>query len=342
MKNRFYQTVLPYTGLLLLSLVCAAPASGQIVSPLQTGHYTPSAQNVRDMSHPIPGLFPIWYNMYAFGDTYVARDGSAITNLNQIFPNLDVDVNLDVKAFASIPMVFWASRSIAPLGNAKYLGGLSANYAYVTGSVVTERQAIIGDSSITRVVDGSYSGLGDLFFLPLGLSWALGKADVTLTYGFAAPTGRYATGGEDNLGLGFWTHQFQGFGYFYPVAEQSTAFMVGATYEMNSKIKDADVRPGSRFSLEYGFSQYLSERFEVAAQGGHNWQIGDDSGDDVYWDPTVHDRKSTVAFIANYWPWKGRLAVSVKYGLDYGARARFVTNYVMFNVLLIPNFLTGS
>ena len=331
-------------GALFLSLGFPDAAVGQVVSPIQTGHYSPATQNVRDMSNPIPGLFPIWYNMYAFGDTWVDRDGNKLTNLDQILPNLDVDVKLDLKTVATIPMVFWASRPIGFLGGANYLGGLSLNYAFVEGTVVTERQAIIGDSTITRVSDGSYSGLGDMFFLPLGLSWGLEKADLTLTYGFAAPTGTYETGGEDNLGLGFWTHQFQGFGYFYPVPEKSTALMVGMTFEVNSTIKDADVRPGSRFSVEYGISQYLTERLELAAQGGHNFQITDDSGEDVcqLCDPSVHDKKSTLAFYGNFWAWKERLAVSLKYGFDYGARQRFLTNYLMLNILFIPDILTGS
>ena len=47
--------------------------------------------------------------------------------------------------------------------------------------------------------------------------------------------------------------------------------MLGLTYELTTEIKDAEVNPGNRFTLEWGFSQYLSERLEVAVQGGFNW-----------------------------------------------------------------------
>lgn len=80
----------------------------------------------------------------------------------------------------------------------------------------------------------------------------------------------------------------------------------------------------------------------MAVQGGHNFQISDDTGDGVYWDASKPDRKSTVAFYGNYWPWEGRLAVALKYGLDYGARGRGLTNYWMLNILFIPNILTGE
>ena len=118
--------------------------------------------------------------------------------------------------------------------------------------------------------------------------------------------------------------------------------MLGLTYELNGTIEDADVKPGSRFSLEYGLSQYLREQLEVGIQGGHNWQVGDDSGQDVIWDPSNHDRKSMLAFSAAYWPWKNRLHVSLKYGFDYGSRQRFDNSYWMLNAIFLTNLLTGS
>ena len=321
--------------------VVPVTALAQVVSPLQTGHYTPGMQNVRDMSHPTPGLFPIWYNTFASGDKFIDKDGNTITNVNQVFPNLDVNLDYKIDTFATIPMVFWAS-DFTLLGGATYMAGLSVNYLHAEGTFTSERRTVIGDTTRTRVTEGSSSGFSDMFFLPLGLSWEQEKSSVMMTYGFAAPTGRFDVNADDNLGLGFWTHQFQGFGYFYPMADKSTALMLGLTYELNTKIKDTEVKPGNRFSLDYGISQYVSDRMELAVQGGHNWQITDDSGADVYWDAGVHDRKSSLGFYGNYWPWKGKLAVSVKYGFDYGARGRFVTNYWMLNVLFIPNLLTGS
>ena len=198
-------------------------------------------------------------------------------------------MDLKLNGFASIPSLFWASH-FKLLGGARYLAGISANYISADVSMVTERGGIVIDTTYTRKVEGINSGLSDMVVVPLGLSWGLEKADITFLYGFAAPTGKYETGSDDNLGLGFWTHQFQGFGYFYPLPDKSTAIMMGLTFEFNGRIKDADVKPGNRFSLEWGISQYLSEQFELGIQGGHNWQICDDTGDDVYWDPKFHDR----------------------------------------------------
>ena len=64
-------------------------------------------------------------------------------------------------------------------------------------------------------------------------------------------------------------------------------------------------------------------------------------GDDVFWDASYHDRKSTVAFGLAYWAVKERLYISGKYMFDYGARQRFLTNGVMLNLIFVTNALDG-
>lgn len=326
-------------------LVTAQPANAQVASPLQTGHYSPTVMNARDMAHPPSGLFVLWYNVYASSSGYIDRNGDKFENirLSDIDNRLpDIDVDLKLKGFASVPTVFWASH-FRILGGARYMVGIAPNYVRADISVITERTGIGNpDTTITRDYGGTNSGFSDLFVAPLGLSWGLERFDITAFYAFYAPTGKYETGSEDALGLGFWTHQFQGFGYYYPKPDKSTAIMLGLTYELSGKIKDVDIAPGNRFTLEWGLSQYFSEQFEVSVQGGHNWQVSDDTGDDVYWDPSYHDRKSTVAFGATFWPWKERLAITGKYGHDFGARQRFKNNNFLVNLLFIPDWLTGE
>ena len=342
MKTLLFNSALFLSCTLMLSATFASPAHGQVVSPLQAGHYSPNLQNIRDMSNPPPGLFVLWYNALFSSDTYVDRNGDEFNsiNLSQIFPRLpDITVDIDLNGFTTVPAVFWAS-GFEILGGANYMVGASQSYVSVDATILTERPGII-DTLVTHEYTGKNSGFGDLYVVPLGLSWGLEKLDLTLLYGFYAPTGKYESGSSDNLGLGFWTHQFQGYGYFYPVPAKSTAFMVGLTYELNGTIKDMDVKPGNRFTLEWGVSQFLSERFEVGVHGGHNWQITDDTGEDVWWDPTFHDRKNALALNASFWPWKERLMLNAKYAFDYGARQRFQNNYFMLNALLITDFLTG-
>ena len=309
----------------------------QVVSPLQGGHYSPGIKNIRDMATPPSGFFVLWYNAYFSSDQYIDRNGNKFNSiqLSQVHPKLpDISVSTNLSGYTSVPAFFWASKSKI-LGGAKYMAGISPNYISADASIITERSGIIIDTTYTKTISGKNTGLSDLFVAPIGLSWSASKFDFTFLYGFYAPTGKYETGSSDVVGLGFWTHQFQGYTYFYPVAEKSTAIMLGLTYELNGKIKDADVKPGNRFTLEWGLSQYLSERMEVGVHGGHNWQISDDSGDDVYWDRSFYDRKSTIVFNAGYWVWKERLMLNVKYASDYGLRQRFDNNTWMLNLVFV-------
>ena len=117
--------------------------------------------------------------------------------------------------------------------------------------------------------------------------------------------------------------------------------MLGLTYELNTKIKDEDFNPGNRFSLEYGISQYITDRFEVSAMGGNNWQVSDDKGEDAGWNATYHDRKATLGLGAAYWAVKQRLYVSARYMFDYGARQRFLTPGFMVNLIFVTNAMDG-
>ena len=321
-----------------------ASLQAQVVSPLQGGHYSPVVKNVRDMANPPPGLFFLWYNVYFSSDKYIDKDGNEFSSIrldqiHQALPN--IDVSLDLKGFTSIPALFWVSP-FTILGGANYMAGISPSFISADASIITERGGIVTDTTITRRVDGKNSGFSDLFVAPIGLSWGWTRLDATFLYGFYAPTGKYEVGSSEALGLGFWTHQFQGYGYFYPLPDKSTAIMLALTYEANGKIEDTDVDPGDRLSLEWGIDQFLSEQFQVGVQGGHNWQVRDDTGGDVYWDATVHDRKSTVAFSAAYWPWKQRLQLNLKYGFDFAVRQRFKQDTWLLNFVFIPNVLTGK
>ena len=331
----------------VLLLFGTASLNAQVTSPLQTGHYVPGVANIRDYVTPAPGFYALWYNVFLSSDTYV--DGTG------------VDVDMDLKSFATVPALFWAS-TFTLLGGARYQVSVAPSWLVADYTFVTDPGGPGFPPAGNQPIQGSVSGFSDLEVTPVGLSWALGRFkepaitdaeavqaglapprrfNLNLMYSFYAPTGRYVTGADDNIGLGFWTHQFQGFGYWYPVADQATAIMAGLTYELNSQIKDVDVTPGNRVSLEYGVSQYFTPWFELGIHGANIWQVTDDSGSDVYWDPSVHDRKGTLLFSAGFWPWSQRLYLNAKYGFDYGALQRLENDYLMLNVVFVTNLLDG-
>jgi len=342
MKRHFY-TFTYLSTLLILSMASTLTLNAQSDSPLQTGAYMTTFSNPRDMGKPPPGFFVLWYNYLAFTDTYCDRNGEAFSTLplNQIDPQLpQVDIAINLSTFATVPALFWASP-FDVLG-ATWMVGTTPLFSTSDASFVTEARGGPLDSVYRNVSESRVSGFGDLFVQPLGLFWGLNLFDLGLIYGFTAPTGRYQSGADDNIGLGFWTHQFQAWGNYYPVSDQSTAITLGLTFELNGEVKDSPLNPGNRFSMEYGISQYLSDRLELGVQGGHNLQINEDQGEDVYWDASVLDKKSTLAFYAGYWVWDGRMQLGAKYAFDYGCVQRFKTNFLMLNLTFLTGLLSGE
>ena len=124
--------------------------------------------------------------------------------------------------------------------------------------------------------------------------------------------------------------------------EKATALYLGNTFETHSKIKDIDVRPGNRYTLEYGVSQYLSERLEVNVQGGHTWQVGEDSGSDVYWDTSYEDRYSTIGVGLGYWPVTEILYLNLKWWTNYGIRQHFKFNSYQLQLIVNPGWLVAK
>lgn len=348
MKTYSINTCLLIIRYLVLLAVLFSPFNtmAQQASAFQAGHYYPGLINTRDMAQPpSSGLFILWYNFYASSSAYYDQngdkfDGISLSDLNPVLP--DINASTKLNGFGSAPVFAWASSKIKSLGDARYIVGIAPNYVSADVSLFTEGTGNVLEEPLSNETGAKVSGFGDLIFIPFGLSWGGRKMDFTTAYTIYAPTGRYTTGASDNIGLGYWTHQLQGFGYYYPIEDKSSAIMLGLTYEANSKIKDSDVRPGSRFTLEYGLSQFFSEYLEVGIAGAHNWQVSEDTGDDVFWNTANLDRKSSLFFNVGYWPIPQRLNFNFKYGFDYGLRQRFKNNMFVLNLLFNPNLLVSK
>ena len=52
-------------------------------------------------------------------------------------------------------------------------------------------------------------GLADSYYQPVILGWRTERADIRAIYGFLAPTGRFESGEDDNVGSGYWTHAWR-------------------------------------------------------------------------------------------------------------------------------------
>jgi hypothetical protein len=172
--------------------------------------------------------------------------------------------------------------------------------------------------------DESAFGLQDLYIQPLWLGWHWPNADLNVAYGFYAPSGRFEQGDPGNLGLGFWTHQFQLGGAYY-FLKRATAMVMAMTYEIHHNKDGVDIRPGSHLSLNYGVSQFLPAGpglLEVGVLGYSQWQVTDDNGADAR-NPDVHDQLHGIGAQLGYAIPKWHLAFATKYLYEYYAEDRF-------------------
>jgi hypothetical protein len=336
----------PILILLMLAGMSVSLGQNKPVSPILTGHYLPGVINVRDFANPSPasGLIALDYNLFLSGDKFFGADGERVTQIKGP-AGAPIDLNVDLNGYLNTPFPVWVSK-FKILG-ANYITGATVGYTTVSTNSAYERIGIIDSIHQSGNVTGKVSGFSDLGVIPVFLSWGFQNFDITAGYMFYAPTGKYEPGGSENIGVGYWSHIFQCFAYYYPMkvngqASKALAIMLAPTYELTSKIKNTDVDPGNRFYLDYGINQYLSSKFSLGVFGGNSWQVSEDKGSEVYWNTSIKDKSAVFGFEAGYWPWADRLQITGKYGFNYGSVQSFKLNIFEINLLFITNVLTGN
>lgn len=334
MKNTLFKL-----SLVLFYSIIINNGYAQRVSAYQAGSYQPGLLNLRDWATiETPGLLFMDYNYWNKSNSYMDRFGNKVSSLE--INGTTLNLNTQISGYTNVPVVFYAS-------NLKILKGrymASINPMFVSSNYKTNiHHSTTPELKYTS--SGNSGGIGDIVIMPLGLGWSFNnKIDLSFLYTIYAPTGKYNTGAVDNLGKGYWTHQFQLPTYFY-INEKATAFLLMPTFEMNGNVKDANVQVGNRFTVEYGISHYVNSWLELEILNGHNWQITSDKGEDAWWIETPLDSKdqtSNISFGAGIWTYKSRLNLRLKYAMDYGTKQRYQSNFLSFSAIFIPNILNNT
>jgi hypothetical protein len=291
--------------------------------------------NIRDYVMPDPGFYGLVYNYFYSTDRLNDSHGDEIKSVTISRgggPGVTLDVNVDVDLYALAPTFVWVT-DIKPL-SIKYGALISPLFVNTSlGAALSTASGRGGD------VDGGNFGVGDLFVQPVWFGKTLPHWDFSLAYGFYAPVGKYDTEtvtvptvgpvrveSSDNLGYGFWTHQFQGAIAWYPMTNKATAVIAALTYETNGKKEDFHVTPGDRLTLNWGVSQFLplkkdmSLLLEVGPAGYNSWQITDDSGSAA---SSTRDEVHAVGgqLGLTYLPWM--LSVNFHGFYEFAAKDRF-------------------
>jgi hypothetical protein len=260
-----------------------------------SGHYSPATWNTRDFFVPDPGYYAGVYLSYFDIGGIKDRRGSQVqtitanTNSGPVTFNISLNANIVMASpeFIYAPdWGFWGAHYAAALGVPFGNSEVSAAFSSEEG---------LGEK---RTVD--QFGLGDIYVEPLWLDWKGARWEASLAYGFYAPTGKYETASRvfavpgvtlnapspENIGLGFWTQQFQQAAAWYPFGDPATAVALAVTEELHSKKRDLDDKPGSNVSFNWGISQYCPLKgkelvLDVGPTGYFSWQVSEDRGKDA-------------------------------------------------------------
>ena len=289
-------------GIALLT-VCVSSASAQL-----SGHNLLGDFGLQSGSQPDPGIYLVAPFARYDADTIKNRSGDA----------LNLPGELGVNAFFPIAYV---------VTDWKLFG---ANYGFVVSpSFVNTRY------ESPRFGQETGMSFSDTYIVPINLGWHTPDVDVTVGYGFFAPTGRYEAGADDNRGLGMWSHEITaGFTAFL---DQQRSWHVATTmfYERHSSKEDSDVRVGDLVTLEGGVGRaFIQGAANLGVAYYAQWKATEDrleglpgvlltGRNKVYGvGPEV-----TMPFFASG-PWAG--LVTVRYLWEFGAESAFQGQ--MFNV----------
>ncbi|MEJ0009472.1 MAG: transporter [Alphaproteobacteria bacterium] len=286
----------------------------------EVGHLVMGTARPRDFIMPDPGTYYLQYDTYYHSDTYKDRNGNKVSTVNTI--GGPVNISVDIDSYTIAPMVAHVTQTkilgadygwyaLQPFGNL----GLAASVSTTTSG---------------RAASNNSFGLGDAFLQPVWLGWNLGDNQIAAGYGFYAPDGKYETNGTSNVGLGFWSHQFQLTGAHYFDAQKADVLVGALTYEINERKQGEDIAPGDDMAFNIGFDHMMPVNPHWLADIGlmtyGQWQTTDDRGTDAV-NPGVHDQVYGIGLNAGlvYLPWMGNIDMHWTHELE--ARDRLEGDY---------------
>ncbi len=256
------KSVFKLLAILLLGAVPALPA----MAAQETGHYINGVEGIKGATLPPPGLYYRMYNTYYTADTITDADGD------------EIDIGFDADVFANVHRFIWVSEY--KLLGADYGADLFIPLVY-------------SDIDIDALgIHSNEFGLGDIIVEPLILGWHGKWYDAVFGLGFYLPTGDYDNTNPASPGKGFWTTMFTAGATVYADPAKTWSFSLLARYEIHAEKDDDDITPGDDFHFEWGIGKTLAGEWiwDLGIAGYCQWQVSDDSGDDVLWDKSDHDR----------------------------------------------------
>jgi len=234
---------------LLILFIASVNAHAQLA-----GDNIPGDFGVKSGSQAPPGIYA-GYLLYNYDTSKIVRNNGSELKLT----------NGAISAWAHIPIF----SVVTPK---KLLG---ANY----GALIIPSIANLAiEAPRVGLQSGSGYGAGDLYMQPVNLGWQTKHADVLAWYGFFAPTGEYAPGGQFNLGKGMWAHELALGSTVYLNAKKTINVSALGAYEIHTKKKDTDVKVGQMLTIEGGVGTTVKQALTFGMAYYAQWKVTEDTG----------------------------------------------------------------
>ena len=290
------------TGVVVTVLLSAVARAGE------QGHYAPNSWSPRDLISAPAGL-TAFAPYVSFYDADKARTGGG----EEVDASQGIDVGASSWMFTPV-LVY--TPPVKPLG-ADWATMLVPAY----GEAGANARLTAFERNIT-LFDNNNTGWGDLYAVPANLTWHLDPMwALSAQYSFWAPVGEYDAGRADNVGLGYWSHDFRGTVSFFPLGNPGLLLSASMLHEINGRKDDFDLRPAPHTSAELGASMAFSERFMCGVLAGGIWETGDATGSDATEDG--RDRMFSASVEATYWFMPAKLGAMGRVTREFSVRDRF-------------------
>jgi len=186
-------------------------------------------------------------------------------------------------------------------------------------------------NNLTSDIVGRVSGGGgfaDSYYMPFILGWNRERIAIRAIYGFLAPTGRFTSGGNNNVGSGYWTHALSSGQTFYLSSSKQLVLSTFEMYEFHTAQEGTGIHPGQTFDLDYSLVRTLplfhTVRLQIGVVGYEQRQTTAKTG------PTISAASSeerytvnAVGFAVNSAFPKHKAHLGLKYFKEFHDRSTF-------------------
>jgi hypothetical protein len=152
-----------------------------------------------------------------------------------------------------------------PALHARYTLGVGVPFAWI-------------NVNVSELLEGTESGVGDIYVKPVGLGWSLSRVDLLVSYAFYIPTGHFDSGPPHNPSQAQWTHEFSVGGNLAFDARRRWQLSALASYDLNQSKIGIDITRGSQVRIQGGFDATIARILEIGPVAGALWQVSADSG----------------------------------------------------------------